>query len=101
MDTCEETMNRGDSRVYIPKPCGREAIAWEIHGWNEFSKEKAYCKIHCQAAIDKRRQRSQEQYDAVMAPKYYAWAAVEACRELGLSLEDLKAGKLQQMVKEK
>ena len=97
--TCEELVNRGDSRWPDMRPCGRKVVAQELHGSPDHNSEKGYCKIHCQAAIDKRWQRSQDRHYARMAPQDYAWAAARACHQLGLTVEDLKAGKLQEMVK--
>ena len=90
MKTCEQTLaaNPGIRSASV-RPCGRKAIAWEVRG-NFDKTERAYCKIHCQAAVDKRHQDARDHYESQMAPKYYQWEAAEYCKARGLTLEDLK-----------
>jgi hypothetical protein len=80
-------------------PCGRESVVQESLDRDYFIEcVEWHCKLHSQAERDKRRQKSRDAFEAKMAPLRYSAVAGKACKELGLTREELEAGKLREMV---
>ena len=95
-ETCTEQVDRGGSRWPMYQDCGRKAVVYEE---GRFGRENEWhCKIHSKAYRDERERKNTERYNAKLAPRKYEWAAAAACKKLGLTLQELELGKLEEMV---